>query len=120
VARAKTITLATARFKLTHQGSKTLLLKLTKAGKKLLRKDYGRLKAIAKLSVRSAGKTIRSSYPVEITPKTKSRSKKSEMPTTRRRTGGPRDAEGARTRCCRRPPPTAEKPSTGLASSLSG
>jgi hypothetical protein len=53
--RPKIVTLATAKFTITTPGPHKLTLRLTKAGKRLLARDHGRLKAKVLLATKTAG-----------------------------------------------------------------
>jgi len=55
VRRTRTVTLATGKFTIPGKGSKQLALHLTKAGKRLLAREHGHLKATVRVSEKTAG-----------------------------------------------------------------
>jgi hypothetical protein len=61
------VVLGTAKFTLATAGTKKLSVKLTAAGKKLLKKDHGHLKATLLLSDKTAAGTLKSSRTISIT-----------------------------------------------------
>ena len=62
----KPVKLATGKLTLKKAGKGTLTLKLTSAGKKLLKKDHDKLKATLLLSTKTAHGTFSSSSSVKI------------------------------------------------------
>jgi hypothetical protein len=69
--QTKLITLAKGTFKITKSGSNQLSVKLTKAGKKLLKQHHGHLKAKAQVSTTVAGHLVKVSKTITVTSKKK-------------------------------------------------
>jgi hypothetical protein len=69
--KTKLVTLAKGTFKITKSGSNKLAVKLTKAGKKLLKQHHGHLKAKAHASTTVAGHVAKVSKTITITSKKK-------------------------------------------------
>jgi hypothetical protein len=61
------VVLGTAKFTLAAAGTKKLSVKLTAAGKKLLKKDHGHLKATLLLTDKTAAGTLKSTKTISIT-----------------------------------------------------
>jgi len=66
--KGKTITVASGTFKIKKKGKNNLAIKLTRAGKKLLKKDHGRLKATLISSVKIDGHLEKVSRTIKIAP----------------------------------------------------
>jgi hypothetical protein len=64
--KKKTVTIATGKFTLHHHGKNTLAVHLTKAGKKLLKKHHGRLKAKVLVSTKVGGQLQKVSRTIHI------------------------------------------------------
>jgi hypothetical protein len=69
--KTKVVTIATGTVTLKKSGQNKVAVKLTKAGKKLLKKNHGRLKAKVLASTTIAGHTAKASRTIHITSKKK-------------------------------------------------
>jgi hypothetical protein len=74
--KPKIITIASGKFKLSKKGNRKLDVKLSKAGKKLLKADHGHLKALMLVSDKTKGGLEKSTRTIKITtPKPKHKQK---------------------------------------------
>lgn len=67
-ARAKTTTLGTGHFTITKKGAHKLTIKLSGAGKRLLRRDHGKASAILLEQTKIQGFSVASSRRISIKP----------------------------------------------------
>jgi hypothetical protein len=64
---SKPVTIASGKFSLSRSGKKKLTLKLTKAGKRLVKKDHGKLKTTLLVSDKTAHGTFKSTKTLKLT-----------------------------------------------------
>jgi hypothetical protein len=67
-ARAKTVTLGSARFSIKAHHSKAITIKLTKAGRKLIRADHGHLTATLTVTQKLGGHTVTTTKTIKLKP----------------------------------------------------